>query len=142
MNRYGVPEAGAHHGNAEIHCIAFLLIWNVAGSTKAMFARLLSKFCRLPTYCKSLLREAVCAATAAAPRVCRILALLWSPPGSAYWYVSTEPVLVHEKQFQRVYTVQGVGLRAVPPGLFTWCSSAVKRLEMAREAVFCLLRCL
>ena len=35
---------------------------------------------------------------------------------------------------QRVYAVQEVGLRAVRPGLFTWCSAAVKRLEAAREA--------
>ena len=33
-----------------------------------------------------------------------------------------------------MYAVQEVGLRAVRPGLFTWCSSAVKRLEAAREA--------
>ena len=100
----------------------------MAGSTKAAFARLLGKFCRLPTYCKSLLREAVCVATAAAARACRLSTLLRSPPGSACSYVSTEPVLVHEKQFQRVYAVQEVGLRVVRPGLFTWCSSAVKRL--------------
>ena len=30
--------------------------------------------------------------------------------------------------------MQEVGLRAVHPGLFTWCSSTVKRLEAAREA--------
>ena len=54
--------------------------------------------------------------------------------GPAYWYVSTGPVLVYEKQFQRVYAVQEVGVRAVRPGLFTWCSSAVKRLETACEA--------
>ena len=68
-------------------------------------------------------------------RACRLSTLLRSLPGSACSYVSTEPVLVHEKQFQRVYAVQEVGLRAVRPGLFTWCSSAVKRLEAAREAV-------
>ena len=33
-----------------------------------------------------------------------------------------------------MYAVQEVGLRDVGPGLFTWCSSAVKRLEAAREA--------
>ena len=36
-----------------------------------------------------------------------------------------------KSNFQRVYAVQEVGLC---PGLFTWCSSAVKRLEAAREA--------
>ena len=72
---------------------------NVAGSTKATFPRLLGKLCRLPTYCKSLLREAVCVATAAAARACRLSALLRSSPGSAYSCASTEPVLVHEKQF-------------------------------------------
>ena len=70
----------------------------MAGSNKVAFARLLSKFRRLPTHFMSLLREAVCVATAAA-RGCCLLALLRSPPGSAYSYVSTEPVLVHEKQF-------------------------------------------
>ena len=55
--------------------------------------------CRLPTYCKLLLREAVCVATAAAARACRLSALLRSPPGSAYSCASTELVLVHEKQF-------------------------------------------
>ena len=71
----------------------------MAGSIKATFARLLGKLCRLPTYCKSLLREAVCVATAAAARACYLSALLRSSPGSAYSYASTEPVLVHEKQF-------------------------------------------
>ena len=72
---------------------------NVAGSTKATFPRLLGKLCRLHTYCKSLLREAVCVATAAAARACRLSAFLRSSPGSTYSCVSTEPVLVHEKQF-------------------------------------------
>ena len=71
----------------------------MTGSIKAAFARLLGKFCRLPTYCKSLLREAVCVATAAAARACRLSTLLRSSPGSACSYVSTEPVLVHKKQF-------------------------------------------
>ena len=71
----------------------------MAGSNKATFARLLGKFCRLPTYCKSLLREAVCVATAAAARACGLSALLRSSPGSAYSCTSTEPVLVHGKQF-------------------------------------------
>ena len=71
----------------------------MADSTKAAFARLLSKFCRLLTHCKSLLREAVCVATAAAARACRLSALLRSSPGYTYSCVSTEPVLVHEKQF-------------------------------------------
>ena len=39
-----------------------------------------------------------------------------------------------KNSFQPVYAVQEVGLRAVRPGLFTWCSSAPKRLEAAREA--------
>ena len=39
-----------------------------------------------------------------------------------------------KSSFQRVYAVQEVGLRVVRPGLFTWCTSAVKRLEVAREA--------
>ena len=55
--------------------------------------------CRLPTYCNSLLREAVCVATAAAARACRLSALLRSSPGYAYSCASTELVLVHEKQF-------------------------------------------
>ena len=71
----------------------------MAGSTKAAFARLLGKICRLPTYCKSLLREAVCIATAAAARACRLSALPRSSPGSAYSCASTQLVLVHEKQF-------------------------------------------
>ena len=71
----------------------------MAGSTKVAFARFLSKFCRLPTYCKSLLRDAVSVATAAAARACRLSALLRFSPGSAYSCVSTELVLVHEKQF-------------------------------------------
>ena len=58
----------------------------MAGSTEVAFARLLSKFYRLHTYCKSLLREAVCVAIAAATRACRLPALLRSPPGSAYSY--------------------------------------------------------
>ena len=114
----------------------------MAGSTKVAFARLLSKFCRLPTYCKPLLKEAVCVATAAAARACCLSALIQSLPGSAYTYVYTEPVLVHEKQFQRVYAVQEVGLRAVRPGSFTWCSTAVKRFAKPRMAVLCLLWCL
>ena len=47
----------------------------------------------------SLLREAVCVATAAAARACRPSALLRSSPGSANSCASTEFVLVHEKQF-------------------------------------------
>ena len=71
----------------------------MAGSTKASFARPLGKLCCLPTYCKSLLREAVCVATAAAARAYHPSALLRSSPGSAYSCASTELVLVHEKQF-------------------------------------------
>ena len=33
-----------------------------------------------------------------------------------------------------MYAAQEVGLRAVGPGWFTWCCSAVKRFEAAREA--------
>ena len=82
----------------------------MAGSIKVEYVRLLGKFSCLPTYYKSLLREVVCVATAAAARTCRLSALLRSSPGSAYSCASTEPVLVHEKQFQHVYALQEVGL--------------------------------
>ena len=95
----------------------------MAGSNKAAFARLLSEFRHLPTHFMSLLREAVCVATTAA-RGCCLLALLWSPPGSAYSYVSTEPVLVREKQFSGC-----VGFVLV-----CLCGTCL--------AVFCLLQCL
>ena len=81
-----------------------------------------------------MLKAAVCVAIAAAARACCLSALPCSPPGSAYSYISTEPVLVHEKQIQCVYAVQEVGLGAVHPGLFMWCFLAVKWLEAAREA--------
>ena len=60
---------------------------------------------------------------------------LRSLPGSAYSYVSTEPVLVRKKQFHCAYVVQEVGLRGVLPGLFAWCSAAMKRLAKPKPKI-------
>ena len=103
----------------------------MAGSTKVAFARLLGKLCRLPTYCKSLLREAVCVATAAAARACRLSALLLSSPGSAYLCASTELVLVHEKQFSACVCSTG-GRPASRPSRFVYV--VLFGREAAREA--------
>ena len=46
--------------------------------------------------------------------------------------VNERLILVHKKQFERVYAVQEVACEFFL--FFTWCSAAVKQLEVARKA--------